>query len=410
MRKIAGHGSLVLSLLATACQPSADQATEEGRGSQDGVESLEAHASSDLVRHARHFTLEQRDAYTVVRTFGEVAAFQTDGDDAQRVEDVVVLVPRGARPRQLPDDLEGAHVVEVPVRTIGVNGDDLLALVTELGVTDRLVAVGGRFTYDDSVRARVETGDLGELGYSWHLPPNMEVLLTRAPDATFLAMNSPDNVPSLERIRDLGLGAVPTFVWAERDPLARAEWIKFFGAFVGLEDEAEETFSEIEARYRELSERAAAVVDTPTVMWGYHAGDDRWFMMTNNLEAHLLRDAGAKNPLQNFEGGARYDGEEYSSEGLLVAGAETEHWLIGDIHGGDLPPGRYMQEFRAWRDGRLYHNYARSNWDVNAYDWYESAVARPDVALADVVHLLHPALLSDHELVYLGHFDREAGR
>jgi iron complex transport system substrate-binding protein len=69
-----------------------------------------------------------------------------------------------------------------------------------------------------------------------------------------------------------------------------------------------------------------------------------------------------------------------------------------------------MEQFAAWRDGTLYHNYARTKWGDNAYDWYEGAVARPDVALADLVHLLHPELLPDHELVYFGHFDREARR
>jgi len=272
------------------------------------------------------------------------------------------------------------------------------------------VAVGGRNIFDDSLRIAVESGALGELGYSWHLPPDMEVLLTREPDVTFLAMDSPDNVPSLKRTRDLGLGAVPTFVWAERDPLARAEWVKFFGAFAGLEAEADRIFDGIEARYQALVELASTAPEAPAVMWGYHAGDDRWFMMTNNLEAHLLRDAGARNPLENLDGPVRYDGEEYSSEGLLLAGTGAEHWIIGDIHGGDLPPDSYMTEFKAWREGRLYHNYARSNRDVNAYDWYEGAVARPNLALADLIHLLHPNLLPGHELVYLGHFDQEAGR
>ena len=132
--------------------------------------------------------------------------------------------------------------------------------------------------------------------------------------------------------------------------------------------------------------------------------------MTNNLEARLLRDAGALNPLANLEGPVRYDGEEYSSEGLLLLGSQAEHWIIGDIHGRGFPPDRYMDEFRPWLEGRLYHNYARSKWDVNAYDWYEGAVARPDVALADLVHLLHPDLLPDHELVYMGRYDRALGR
>lgn len=391
-----------------ACQPSTNEASS--RAGQTADTPGRAPAGDDIVRHARHFSLSRHDGYTVARTYGEITLFQTEGDDASVVEDVVVLVPRGGRPPELVGELAEGHVVEVPARSVALNNDDVLALVSALGVKDLLVAIGGLYTYDDDLRARVESGDLGQLGYSWHLPPDMEVLLSRDPEITFMAMDSPDNVPALERSRNLGLAAVPAFVWAERDGLARAEWIKYFAAFLGLEDEAEHLFDEMEARYQALADRAAAVVDSPTVVWGYHAGDDRWFMMVNNIEARLLRDAGARNLLEDFDGPVRYDGAEFSSEGLLLAGAEAEHWVIGDIHGGDLPPGRYMDEFKAWREDRLYHNYARTKWEVNSYDWYEGAVARPDVALADVIRLLHPDLLPEHELVFLGHFDKEEGR
>lgn len=363
-------------------------------------------ADGDVVKHARHFQLERYDGYTVARTFGEVTSFQTT-NDAEVVQDVVVLVPRGGEAPPLTGDLAGAYVVETPAATLAVNNDDMMALVTQLGLRDRLVAVGGLATYDDSVRVRVERGELGQLGYSWHLPPDMEVLLSRAPDVTFLAMDTPHNVPALARTRELGLATVPSFVWAERDVLARMEWIKFFAAFTGMENEAEQLFDEAEARYVALKSRVAAVVDTPTVMWGYHAGDDRWFMMVNNLEAVLLQDAGTHNILEDFDRPVRYDGEEFSSEGLLVAGAEAEHWILGDIHAGELPRGGYMDEFQAWRDGLLYHNYARTNDEVNAYDWYEGAVAEPDAVLADLVALFHPELLPGHELRYLGALSKE---
>jgi len=122
-----GHVLLVLGLALSGCRPSAD---DHPAARADVAAGFEAGSPSDEVRHARHFSLSRRNGYTVVRTYGEIAAFQAEGDEVQRVEDVVVLVPRGARPRQLPGDLAGAYIVEVPLRTLAVNNDDLLALVS----------------------------------------------------------------------------------------------------------------------------------------------------------------------------------------------------------------------------------------------------------------------------------------
>ncbi|MEM7415157.1 MAG: ABC transporter substrate-binding protein [Gemmatimonadota bacterium] len=392
----------VLASVAAGCGGEAEAPAET---MQDGALS----EASNEVRHAQHFELSRRDGYTVVRTFGEITSFQTK-DEGTPVQDVTVLVPRGHEPPVLEGELAGAYVVEVPARSVAVNNDDLMTFVIELGASDRLVAVGGFYTYDDAIRDAVERDALGELGYSWHLPPDMEVLLTRDPEIAFMGMDAPDNVPALQRSRELGIGAVPAFVWAERDPLARAEWIKFFGAFLGLDDEARELFDGIESRYMALKARTAAVVDSPSVLWGYHAGDDRWFMMTNNIESRLVRDAGALGVLTDHEGPVRYDGSEFASEAVLVAGAEADHWVIGDIHQNALPPTAFMNEFHSYREDALYHNYARTKWDVNAYDWYEGGVVRPDDILADLIHLFHPELSPDRELVFMGHFDKEVGR
>lgn len=288
-------------------------AEEQGADGATAATEAASRAPAQMeVRHARHFEVEYFEGFKVVRTRGEVAAFQSD-EDGEPVEDVVVLVPRGQTP-DLPAHLSGAYVVETPIRRFALNNDDILALVTELGLRDQLVGVGGLFTYDDTVRAMIGRGEIESLA---------------------------------------------------RDATAR-----------------------------------------PTALWGYHAGDGRWFMAVNNLEARLLTSAGVVNPLSDPTAPVRRAGDEFSHERLLLEGAEAEHWIIGDIHAAELPPSGFLREFAAWRDDRLYHNYARSKWDVNAYDWYESAVVRADLALADLVHIFHPQLLPDHEPVYFGVFER----
>ncbi len=399
-------GLLALVLSAGGCQSEAGDRPGPVPGGEATAST--ADASCPTPRHATHFRVTCREGVRVVETFGEITSFRSR-NEVEAVSDVVVLVPRGEAIPPFVSELDDAHVIRVPVESYAVNNDDIMGLTMDLGLADRMRAVGGRSMYDDGIRARVEAGELAELGYSWHLPPDLAVLLERAPEATFLAMDSPHNVPGLGRSREMGLQVAPTFVWAERTVLARAEWLLFFSMFFAIEEEAQARFDAIEERYQALRDRAAAVPEQPTAMWGYYGGSGVWFVMTNNLESGLLEDAGARNIFAN-DGELRADGERFTGERLLVEGAGAEHWIIGDIHQADLPAGDYLDSFVAWREDRLYHNYLRTKWELNGYDWYEGATGRPDELLADLIHLIHPDLLPDHELKFMGRFDREAGR
>ena len=60
--------------------------------------------------------------------------------------------------------------------------------------------------------------------------------------------------------------------------------------------------------------------------------------------------------------------------------------------------------FRPVHTGRVYH-FNRRTLPGGANDFWESAVARPDLLLADVIATLHPDLLPGHEPVYTGKVD-----
>ena len=49
--------------------------------------------------------------------------------------------------------------------------------------------------------------------------------------------------------------------------------------------------------------------------------------------------------------------------------------------------------------GRVYNNNARMN-PHGGNDFWEQGVVEPDVALSDLIRILHPDLLPDHQLVY----------
>ncbi len=396
---------LGIVLLASACQSHPETAPTVVQATTAFDSNTDYFPHKMEVQYADHFSVSYHGHYKVVRMHAEVQAWQSD-DPPERSEDLLVLVQAGTPPPNLVGDLAGATVLAIPATTIAVNNDGTLAFLQALARTDKVVAVGGLSIYEDDLRARVESGDIGQIGYSWHGEPDLEVLLTASPDIALMTVDDPNNVKSLGRARELGVAAAPTFEWAETHYLGRAEWLKYVALFFNAEAEANALFDEVAGRVAALKTQVGGRTNPPTVLWGYYSGNGRWMMHQNNLEARLLADANAFNPFADFEGNRRTDGEPISSEQLLVQGANADHWIIGDIHAAELPPENYMKQFLAWQSGKLSHNYKRTKWDYNAYDYYKTALVRPDWVLADLVALLHPEVLPTHETIFFDHYEK----
>lgn len=343
------------------------------------------------VSHARLFSVEYHNHYKVVRLAS--SAEQLGGPSSDRL----VLVQRGTP----APEVAGAAVVEIPVRTLAFNEDTDLIKAKELGYSDRIVAMGGGGIFDPELRERWEQQKIASIGYSFHSAPNFELLLAAAPDLVVLFAASSAHLESVLRARSLGIAAVPSFASSERSRLGSAEWIKFLALFTNDERKAEAHFASIERRYRELASQARAQTDKPSVVWADMAGGGRWLVDATSGEGSLLEDAGGVNVF------GRPGGEPdtpVTSEAMIDRAREADIWLCSATTDGDWPRGRFLESFAAWRESKIFHCHKRTNLANDAYDWYETAAARPDLVLADLIAILHPELLPGHELMF---FDRQ---
>ncbi|MDP1108640.1 hypothetical protein, partial [Klebsiella pneumoniae] len=89
-----------------------------------------------------------------------------------------------------------------------------------------------RVSYDDDVRRGVMEGRIGQIGYNWHAPPNLDVLLAVRPDVFLMRLSDLAHTPVLDRARRLGLTVAPTFAEDEPTYLGRAEWIRLHGLLI----------------------------------------------------------------------------------------------------------------------------------------------------------------------------------
>ena len=377
------------SFLLTA-GASALSACSEGRD----VQTVKGGASGTAIslRHARYLKLERYDGYTVARLRAPVA--DQSGGQAQEQEAVLVLAPRARPEPSLPAALRAATLIRTPVMRIAANASSDEAFLGQLGVKDRLVAVGGRVSFDDDVRRGVIEGRIGQIGYNWHAPPNLDVLLAARPDVFLMRLSDLAHTPVLDRARRLGLIVAPTFAEDEPTYLGRAEWVRLHGLLTGREAEADRLFDQIETRVQVL--KAAATVRPPVpTLWAYPAGGDRWVATVRGAEQAYLADAGGRNLLVRPEDPRKWSSETLATDQILPVADQAQVWIVGDLHAA--PPRSTAVEgvSPAFRAGRLFANTGRSNLSANAYDWYQTAFVRPDWVLADFVKALHPDLVSE---------------
>ena len=89
-----------------------------------------------------------------------------------------------------------------------------------------------------------------EVGYDAAL--NYEAILQTRPDLFLTYAVSAAEPPYLAKLKDLGVRCVILSEHLENHPLARAEYVKFFGALTGHPQEADSVFTAVKDRYLSL--------------------------------------------------------------------------------------------------------------------------------------------------------------
>ena len=124
---------------------------------------------------------------------------------------------------------------------ISQSGDTThIGFIHELGMMDKVVGVPRpdrvySFTAEDRLRIK----DLGD-----DLQPNLEAILLTQPDAVIISTYSEgDELP--RRLEALGIPIFYCNEWTETTPLARAEWIRFFGACLGCQPKADSIYNAV---------------------------------------------------------------------------------------------------------------------------------------------------------------------
>ncbi len=375
-------------------------------GASVGCESLPPSHSAEPVQgeaistpYTETFSIVERNGYRIVDIEASVVTWGgTAGGPRQRAR--LVLVPEGREAPALTGDLTGATLIRTPVWRIAVNDQPHEAMLRALGVKDRIVAVGGRNSYDDDIRDKARTGQIQQIGYGWHMPPTLDALVAAQPDVLIARMADLTHTQHIERVESLGIPVVPTFIDAEPHYMGSVEWIRLMGRLTGREGDADE-FVQMVAGEIDRLKSVAAEQPRRSVLWAwYRSGGNRWAVTQRNADAALIRDANVELVL-----GADDDPEldtfsDLSTERLLRDATHADCWVIRDPLSAVFDDRAVLSRFRAYRDGCVFWEPGGRHPTEDTWELWEMGIIRPDLRLADILKMVHPEL-RDGEWRYL---------
>lgn len=400
--------TLLILMLVAACSQEQRPGATASKASAGSIDSAATPTGTVNVRmpFAETFKVYARDGYHIVDLKAPVVSWGGGAKGADQAARIV-LVDREAEAPDLVGDLAGAVLVRTPVQRVAVNYGFLEAILASLGVADRLVAIGGVKSYDDSLRQRARDGEIAKIGYGWHAPPAIAPLIAAQPDVFFMVLGDLGHAEHYERIKELGIPIVPIFLEAETNYMGPLDYVRLLGLFTGRRKVAEAYVGDVAERVSALKSR---LVDRPkkSVISAWFAGGGRWMVTVRNGDNQLLEDAGGVNPLAREDDLRLDDFMRISSESLLEAARDSDCWIIRDSHAQAFQDVNYLQHFKAWRDGCLFASDGSSKAEADAFDIYETGPIRPDLLLSDLIGMLHPDL-HDGDFTYVRP-DRETPR
>lgn len=315
--------------------------------------------------------------------------------DTTRILQRLVLVPRdSALPSPMPDGI----VLRTPLQKVAIYSSVHEMGLKLLGAEGSIAAVtDAPFFTSEYISKGIASGRIADLGAA--STPSAEKLLEVSPDAIILNVYDGMDVRGIER---LGIPIIRLTDSFETSPLARAEWIRLYGALYGRQQKADSIFTKVAESYEKLRRSAAQRGQRPKVMTD-NIYQGVWYVPGGaSSQARLLCDAGAD---YIFASDSTTGSLPLSYEKVLERGADADIWVLKGFDAkmsksSLLAEDSRYKAFKPFKTGNVYHCNTR---DIPLFD---ITVFRPDIVLGQYVALFHPGLIEGLNCTYFQRIDK----
>lgn len=194
----------------------------------EDVSSLVYEKSMEL-QYAENFTVDYyKGGYVLLTTIMDEVRF--------------LIVPEN---KEVPQNLDKEIVIlKRPVKDIYLVASSAMGIFSELNGLDTITFSGQKEDgwYIEAAREAMAKGDILYAGkYS---KPDYELIVSNHCALAIENMMISHSPEVIEKLQDFGIPMMIDYSSYESHPLGRVEWVKFYGALLGKEDEAERIFKD----------------------------------------------------------------------------------------------------------------------------------------------------------------------
>ena len=292
------------------------------------------------------------------------------------------------KPQQVPS---GYMFIQTPVKDLAVLSATQIGMLSKLQATSCVEAVSsGDFIEDKALKKRLANGkitDLGAYGES-----SVEQVISSG-SKFILYSDFGEGFPQEAKLNKMGITCIPIPDWRELHPLGKAEWIKFIGILCGKGDEAEKHFSNIEKKYKELTQLARSAKNKPSVISGNMIGDQWTAPNGDSYHARLIDDAGGDYLYKERKGTGSL---MISLEQVLSDTKHVDIWINPGFRDkkGILKNNAKLKHFSIFQKGRIWC------YSGNMNHYWELSASEPEKVLEDLIRIFHPELLPKGKMYF----------
>jgi len=260
-------------------------------------------------------------------------------------------------------------------------------MLSELHCSENIVAIENADYYSNpTILKRVEEGKILQVQKNPEI--DREAVIKLAPDIIFaFGMGQTSNDFDV-KLMESGIPVLISLDHLEKLPLARAEWIKVFAAFVNKSSLADSLFNQIEMSYLNLKTKALEYKTKPTVLTELKYGDTWYVPGGKSFMGQLISDANATYLWSNDTASGSLP---LSFEEVYQKARNADYWLnvsmCTDKKQVVAQDHRYA-DFLAFKTNSIYNNNLHRN-ALNYSTYWETGILYPNKILSDFISIFH---------------------